>query len=826
MVAERKMAKTKKLQLLQSTQTFSPVKDVRDGIIVTRDERYIKLLEFRPINFGLRSPAEQEEVIRKFADALRNFPSKFHFKIVSRRSDITPFVEQMRENMEKETVEAVRRQQEEQINLVTKIGTTMGVTRRFFLDFAYEAEDARMLAARTPTFEMVRSKLTRDEYRITADMNAIGNTLISRDTDEWVLSALYGIMCRAESDKTPFAKREAEVAARYAAAGINLQNELSLPINDFISPGRIDPAPSPKYMIIDGKYYMFGYIPSNAYPLRAHAGWLTPFLNFSEGVDIDIWFRKESIEKISNKLDLAIRMNHAKGSGADELDKDYASLMQAQESAYYIKRGLEAGDELGNFAVMFTIMADSYDELDIKYRELRKLCIRAGLVMKQCLFQSQQAFLSTLPICKYEDSIFEKSRRNMLLSEFSSIYPFTSFELSDEDGVMIGLNGNNSSLVFLDVFDTSKYNNANMMILGSPGGGKTYLSQLLALRMRAKGIQVFSLVAMKGFEYERACAAVEGQFVRVGPDSPHTINVMEIRKTYASKLDENSAASRSSKLVSKIQQITRFFELLLPDINVEEKQLLDEALINTYAEYGITQDNDSLIDENDPSQYKEMPILGDLYEQLILFAPKTDRLCSAVKRFVVGSARSFNQPTNIDLDNRYVIFDVSNMSKEMQPIGMFIATEFVWDKIREDPSKKKVLFMEECWRLGPIVNEIFKIIRGYGGSAVAVTQEITDTFSAENKEMSSTLVATSEIKVLMKTKPREAEIIGKELDLAEQEVQDRTEFRGKGQCLMLASANHVFVQVRGNRTEHDLITTDRRDYERILAQQNASMKRK
>lgn len=803
-----------KLKTIKSTQMFSPIKDVRHGVIVTRDERFVKLLEVKPINFSLRSVREQNEVISNFAAALRNFPNKTHFKIISRRSDIAPFIDQLRKDMASEPVAAVRKQQAEQIDLVTRIGTTMGISRRFFMDFEYTEEDQ---FAKSPTFDTVVTKLTRDALSIKNSLAACGNDVIINNSDDYILSTLYSMMARNESIKAPFSQREIDVVSRYAATGVDLDGEVSLPINDFISPLRIDPAPSPKYIIIDGQYYMFCYIPSDAYPIRAYGGWLMPFLNFAEGVDVDIWFEKESVEKTKNKLDMGMRFNHATMTDADDLDRNFGKVMAAAQSAYYIKQGVDSGDEVGNFAVMFTVIADTLDELDYKYKELRRLCTRSDLKLKQSLFQMPDAFVSTMPICQCNKDIFKKSRRNILVSQFASVYPFTSFELSDENGTLIGVNGNNNSLVFLDIYDTTKYNNANTLILGSPGGGKTYLAQLMALRMRAKGIQVFSIVALKGYEYERACRAVGGQFIRIDPDSPQNINIMEIRKrsNTESVLVAGSAASKSSILIGKVQQLHRFYQILLPDMTAEERQTLDEALIGTYKAFGITQDNDSLNDPANPGMYRAMPILGDLFEQLESCGSKASRLANVLKRFVVGSASSFNQPTNIDLDNKYTIFDVSNMSEEMRPIGLFIATEFVWDKIKEDPSKKKALFMEECWRLGQIVIEIFKIIRGYGGAAIAVTQEITDTFSSANKELSSTLVATSEIKIVMKTKPKEAEIIGRELDLSEQEVEAITTFRERGQCLLAASSNHVYMQVQGNRTEHDLITTDRRDYERL-----------
>ena len=343
--------------------------------------------------------------------------------------------------------------------------------------------------------------------------------------------------------------------------------------------------------------------------------------------------------------------------------------------------------------------------------------------------------------------------------------------------------------------------------------------------MREKQTQVFIIAPDKGFEFERACTAVGGQFIRITPGSGQNINIMEIRKKdgTANTLIDGGAAADESILSGKIAQLHTFFSLLIPDLTYKEKYILDERLIQTYRRFGITEKNESLPDPGAPDRYRRMPVLGDLYRELEEAGDGAERLRGVLTRYVSGSASAFSRQTNVDLDNKYVVLDVSNLTKEMLPIGMFIALDYVWDKAREDRTRKKIIFLDETWRLvgtgasaqsAEFVLEIFKVIRGYGGSAVAATQDLNDFFAMEDGKYGAGIINNAKIKMLMKTEPREAKVIADAMDLTSSELEEIRRIE-KGTCLLAAATNHVFLRIRASATEHDLITTDRNDLRRI-----------
>lgn len=826
----KKKKKKKHLETLSSTQNFIPVRDVQRGIIITTDGRFVKLMEFSPINFELRSNDEQTAIISQFAAVLRSMPITVQFKVISNRADLTNFTRRIQEDMKTEPNQKCVQLQRQQIELIQRVGASSGITRHFYVAFEY-SEIKRF--GKSAKFPEIAAELDRQGRVLKTELRKCGNEQVSIDgDDEWTLSALFSITCRAESMHSSYSERMISVIAKYAAVQeIDFsKSPLILPVNDFIAPRRIDRGSGTKYIVIDGLYYTIAFITASSYPVRAVAGWPQILINMGEGIDIDFWIHKEEVTAIRRKLQYKLRFNKIKIRDTEDTSQDYDDIEAALQSGYYLKSGLASGDEFTYFGGMITVSASSYEELMYKYTEVKNYCIRQDLTLKQCNFRQMTAFNMTLPLCTLEPGLWDKMKRNALLSQAASMYPFTSFEMSDEDGILLGKSAQNGSLVFVDAFDTKKYSNANFAILGTSGSGKSYTMQCMALRMRERKIQIFIIAPLKGFEFERACRAIGGQFIKISPGSGQNINIMEIRKmndVFNRVVDGNSAANESI-LAKKIQQLHTFFALLAPDISYEEKQVLDEALIATYKKFGITDKNRSLDDPNNPGHYKKMPILGDLHTTLGEMGEPASRLHSILTRFVSGSAASFNSQTNVNLDNQYIVLDVSSLTKEMLPVGMFIALDYVWDKAREDRTARKAIFVDETWRLiGPdssvlaaeFVLEIFKVIRGYGGAAIAATQDMNDFFALDNGRFGTGIINNSRIKLLLKPEPKEAETLAGVFELTSAEVES-LKMVDRGTCLLVANSNHIFINVEASPAEHDLITTDRKDLIRIAQEAN------
>ena len=580
---------------------------------------------------------------------------------------------------------------------------------------------------------------------------------------------------------------------------------------------------------MDGLYQSYLLIPSHGYKSEVMAGWISLLVNAGDGIDVDLFLTKQPKDRMVQKLGQQLRINHSKIKDASDTNTNFDSLDDAIKSGYFLKRGIAENEDFYYMNTLITITANSPAELDYREKEMRKLLLSHDIGCVSCTFREEQAFLSSLPLASLEKHLFERSKRNVLTRGAASCYPFVSFEMCDDNGILLGVNRYNNSLTIVDIFNSQVYKNANISILGTSGAGKTFLMQLMALRMRRKGIQVFIVAPLKGHEFYRACQNIGGEFIQISPASQNCINVMEIRKADKSA-DEliDGVATDKSALSSKIQRLHIFFSLLIPDMTHEERQLLDEALIKTYEEKGITHDNESLTNPDNPDQYKEMPVLGDLHAVLKQDA-QTKRMANILNRLVNGSASTFSQQTNVNLDNKYTVLDISELSGDMLPLGMFVALDYVWDKAKENRTVEKTIFIDECWQLiggtgnrlaAEFVLEIFKIIRGYGGSAVCATQDLNDFFALDDGKYGKGIINNCKTKIVLNLEDEEAQRVQAILRLSEAELMEITHFE-RGNGLISTNNNNISVEFKCSSLEKTLITTDRRELRDILEQRAA-----
>ena len=540
---------------------------------------------------------------------------------------------------------------------------------------------------------------------------------------------------------------------------------------------------------------------------------------------MDMFLSRQPKDRMIRKLGQQLRINRSKIKETSDTNTDFDDLDSAIRSGYLLKDGLSNNEDFYYLNLLITITADNVDDLEWKVAEMKKLLLSQDMDIQPCSFCEEQAFLSSLPLVSLERRLFERSKRNVLTLGAASCYPFTSYEMCDNNGILLGVNKHNNSLIIVDIFDSRIYKNANMAILGTSGAGKTFTMQLMALRMRRKGIQVFIVAPLKGPAFHRACTNIGGEFIQISPASKNCINVMEIRRADKSvdELLDGPGGVDKSLLAAKIQRLHIFFSLLIPDMNHEERQLLDDALIRTYAKLGITHENSTLNDPDHPGQYRTMPVLGDLYE-VLKDSQDTRRLANILNRLVNGSAKTFNQQTNVSLDNKYIVLDISELTGDLLTVGMFVALDYVWDKAKEDRTVEKAIFIDECWQLigassnrlaAEFVLEIFKIIRGYGGSAICATQDLNDFFALEDGKYGKGIINNAKTKILLNPEDEEAQRVQSILHLSEAEVMEITHFE-RGSGLISTNNNNVTVEIKCSQMEKELITTDRRELQELL----------
>ena len=811
-----------------TVEEFLSVKDIRYGIIETTDGRYVKILEIEPINFMLRSEDEQYNIVMTFASWLKICPVNLQFKCITRRADSNKHVENLRKELETEENKRCKELGEGYIELIKDVGNKEALTRRFFLIFEYESPQRH-----DDDFTKVFAALQAVEQTARTYFMQCGNNIVQpKDVNEATAEILYTYFNRRSCVDEPFPERVEKIVMdtmRQEGKIFGVEPIPAIPIWKFIAPRGIDLSHS-RYSIMDGMYYSVLAIRGNGYPSAVRSGWLSMIINAGDGIDVDVHLSRENRSRTVDKVAQRIRLNRTKIKEMQDTSTDYEELSNSINAGYYIKHGLSNNEDLFYMSIFITVSARTLDALNWRKQQISDMLKSMDIFVSDCRFRQEDALRSVMPFLWISPTLKKIMQRNVLTNGAAALYMFTSFEMSDDAGVLLGVNKHNNSLCILDLFNTKKNKNANLNIIGTSGAGKTFTMQLLALRMRMRGIQNFIIAPIKGHEFIRACKRIGGTYIKIAPGSPNCINVMEIRHTISPEMeliDGTDYRKSGSVLAGKIQQLMIFFSLLIPDLTNEEEQLLDEALIATYKKFGITHKNSSLYENKheNPPKMKRMPILGDLHE-VLRNNPKTERIAVILSRFVTGSAQSFNRHTNVDLSNKYVVLDLSELTGKLLPVGMMIALDYVWDNIKSDRTKKKAVFIDEIWQLvGASSNKlaadfcltIFKTIRGYGGAAIAATQDLSDFFGLEEGRFGRAIINNSQNKIILNLEPDEAKYVQEILKLTRLEVSSVTRFE-RGEGLICSSANKVPVNIIASATEQEMITTDRAELEKILSE--------
>ena len=828
----------------KNAQDFVDVQEIKDGIVITNDNRYVKIIEITPINFHMRSIRERNLIIQSFMGWLKIAPTKIQFKVLSFPADINNHVLGLKQDMENETNEKCRELQEDYLSLICNVGLKEGVTRRFFIIFEYEPKEVF-----GNNFEAAAKDLESSVQTVKNFLKQCGNKVIEHEDEDYFLCDLFFSIYN-RSKVQSLRDRLNSTIDEYDAEKI----EGEVTMHDLLAPLYVDCKSS--IIQVNNTFFSFLYIPSADYRTMVGAGWLSSVINAGEGIDVDLFFQKQDKFKIRKDVGRQLRVNKANIKDSSDTNTDFDDLSDAISSGYYIKQCMAENQDFYYMNTLITVSAPTVEAVEYKIDFLKDLFNSQDMSLEECKYHMLDAFKMALPLCNIQKAVYERSKRNILTEGVASTYPFTSFEISDDNGILFGINQQNNSLCIIDLFNTEKYKNANVSILGTSGAGKTFLLQTMALRMRMRDIQTFIIAPLKGHEFKRACNAIGGEYIKISPGSVNSINILEIRpqdKSAEALLDydeeeEYSFERSDSVLAKKLESLRAFFSLIIPDMSYEERQLVDNGLAETYRRKGITHDNSSLLDKKanaakqkrveelcrkenrQPTSleklpiYKKMPILGDLLAVFKEMADdRTRRVELILERYVNGSAASFNRPTNVNLNNKYVVVDISEFSEELQPVGMFIALDYIYDKVKEDRTKRKAVFIDEAWKLigaksnalaANFVLEVFKIIRGYGGSAICATQDINDFFALDGGKFGKGIISNSKTKIILQMESQEAETVRDIFELSDREMTDIIRFE-RGHGLVITNTNNVPVKIIASSKEMDLITTDRKRLEAI-----------
>ncbi len=586
------------------------------------------------------------------------------------------------------------------------------------------------------------------------------------------------------------AREEAEVAAEFQKGITTLR--------DLIAPASIE-FKSGSFMLGTRwckTIYVYGY------PRSLYTGWLSSIINLDEILDVSMFIYPVDSQIVMNnlrkkvtQLEASMQLNAEHGKVRDP------ALEAAYQDAEQLRDDLQMGAEkFYRFGLYVTLYANSQDELDFVTHKVETIFGQQMVLTKVASAQQEQGLNSTVP--QFIDDL--KIRRNMNTGAISTSFPFTSADLTQDNGILYGVNMHNNGLV---IFDRYSLENANMVVFAKSGAGKSFTVKLEALRTMMMGADI--IIIDPENEYQKLSDAVGGSYIHLSLNSDTRINPFDLPRVTDSDDGENADALRANlvtlhgllRLMLGSGQVTVGGDVV-NILSPSEEADLDQALIDTYARVGITSDP---LTHNSPP-----PVMVDLYDTLLHMGGNGPQLAQRLRQYTTGTfAGIFSQQSNVAINNHMVVFNIRDLEDELRPVAMYIVLSHIWNIVRTQ-QKKRMLIVDEAWQLmkwpdaANFMFSIAKRARKYFLGMTTVSQDVEDMM---NDQMGRAIVANSSMQILLKQSASAVDVIGKVFKLTEEELKRLANFP-VGQGLFFAGQNHVHIQIIASQTETDLITTN------------------
>ena len=543
-------------------------------------------------------------------------------------------------------------------------------------------------------------------------------------------------------------------------------------------------------------YYVYGY------PRQLYTGWLSGMINLDEVIDLSLIVQPvdsqvvlNNLRKKVSQLEAGIQIDAEKGRVRDPGKQ--AAVQDAEE----MRDKLQVGEErFFRFGLYFTIYGGSMEELEFVSHKVESLLGQELIYSKPASAQQEQGLASTVPQFMDQLQIY----RNMNTGAISTSFPFTSADLTQENGILYGINMHNSGLV---IFDRFSLENGNSVVFAKSGAGKSFTVKLEALRSMMFGTEIFIIDPEN--EYQKMCEAVGGAYVRLSLNSATRINPFDLPQVIESDEADNALRSNLITLHGLLRlmmggaqaQMLQGGVATMPALNPAEEADLDAALIETYAKAGIT--NDPLTHGSTP------PTINDLYDTLLHMGGTGPQLAQRLRKYTSGTfAGIFSQPSNVNVNNPMVVFNIRDLEDELRPVAMYIVLNHIWNRTKVD-KKRRMLIVDEAWQLmkyedsASFLFSLAKRARKYNLGITTITQDVEDFMASR---MGRAIVANASMQILLKQSPTAVDVLSDVFKLTSEEKKRLSQFP-VGQGLFFAGQNHVHIQVIASPTENELIVT-------------------
>lgn len=767
------------------TQDLIDIKAIENGIVYLKDGGLRRVVMVDGINFELKSDEEQNIIIRTYQSLLNALDFPIQINIHSRKLNIGDYIAGLELKLSSETNDLLKTQLEEYIDFIkTFVETNPIVTKSFFVVIPYDPVGIPGIGKGVSGL-LPSKKPTKTEGDQAADQGHIEQ--LTRRVDE-VINNLRQIGLRA------IALEDSELLELYfnhynpstvekQGESVGREGDGTASLEDKIAPSVVEVKPN--YLKIGDKLSKTLFIFS--YPRYLSTGWFSQIINSPDLMDISIFVHPTStgialrgLRKEVAQVESQIMMNQEKG-----LVRDPALETQLRDIEA-LRDALQTSEEkLFSVGVYITVYADSEKDLTKLASDISTVLDNKLISTREAAFEQIKGFKSTLPLMKDKLEIHTTLNSGPL----SSFFPFVSLELTSDEGVMHGINRHNNELI---IFDRFSLENANMVIFGQAGAGKSYAAKLEVLRSLIMESDV--LIIDPEAEYETLANAVGGSVIKISIDSKNNINPLDLPLVAEGE-------STSEALKSHIVNVAGLIKLMLGGVTAQEEALLDQAITETYASRDITPDTDFV--------GKNPPLLEDL-EGVLKNIKGGEEMASRLYRFTKGSYAGFmNRPSNIKIDNRLIVFSIRDLEEELRPIAMYIILNYIWGLIRVQ-LKRRIMVIDEAWLMmkhedsASFLYGLAKRARKYYLGITNITQDVDDFIKSD---YGKPIITNSSLQILLKQSPANIDAVGKAFNLTDVEKSYLLE-TSVGQGLFIAGLKHAAIQIVPSYFEDKLITTD------------------
>jgi len=778
-------------------QDLIGIKEIFAGLVFLDNGQCIDIIEILPINYDQKSDESKDIIIDTFISIQRTLPDMVHLKV---RNE-TPSVGQLMNNLQKHSDNHLKKQVLDQTDLIKNLRNTFVKRKRYYIIHHYTGKSRNR--------EEIIESMYEERYAIASSFNDVGHITASPDSEsinELVVEMLYRHFNPKSSIEQSFKERMLRLLIDEEKYNHFNKEKRTFLDCDYVAPRGIRIVNSDA-LLMDGTYHTYLTMLDNSYPEEfAIPGYLSYYLSRITGLDydIDVYSIRQNHAVTTSLLKQASKVNRSSANSKSATDPNAKDIAQKATAQEYMRDAMEKQDQdCFNCLTDITIRADSYPELLKLKRSVIKQLKQSSIYLEEAENNILEHFKMTMPFMYISKSIFNKNKRNFLSESMPAFYWYTTSELSDDSGVILGVNMYNNSIASTNLFNSNYHVNPHLAIIGTSGAGKTYLQQMIGRRFFFSGIKCMFIIPAKGYEYKDSCITLGGSYIKVGPGIHTCINIMEIRTT--------AIAQDESLLANKITTLTVFMQLLIKgDLDSFEISRFPVAIKSLYKKFGITDDNSSLYDEK--GYKKTQPILSNLYDELKNDS-KLDRLADALLPLIHGQYSNMNGQTNVDTTNDYIVFDAEEriIGNQLFPVFMFLIFDLCKDIGMYDRNNLSMIFIDEVWKMltnsfcANEIKEMIKLLRGYGTGVCISTQDIIDYLKASG-DIGKHLLSNSDTTILLKLKESELHEVSTVIELSNAEKSMLQSFK-RGNLLYISDGNKIPIATASSCLEQYIYET-------------------